>query len=161
MEFLREILGVPYDRIVAYSRENLVRVPGGDEPLPVRVLDPVLLMGGKIRNAVDIPQDAPDNARQDVKHVAMLALCAPHFLEDMRAHTTDPSAQQSICGTYVAILAAMKHGYSGRQFEAQHPGVIHWEALIPQIIQRMSVSEGVRASLRHVVGRGQSRGIGI
>jgi len=28
---------------------------------------------------VDIEQDQPEKPRQDVKHVAMLALCVPHF----------------------------------------------------------------------------------
>jgi hypothetical protein len=160
VEFLREILGVGHDRIVTYARENLVRVPGSEEPLPVRVLDPVILLGAKIRNAVDIKQDVPENPRQDVKHVAMLALCVPHFLDDVRIHVTNPSEQRNICGKYVGILAAIKHGYTGRQFVAQHPNMIHWEGLIPVSIQRMPFEE-IQTSLRHVVGRGHSRGIGI
>ena len=116
VEFLSEIKGVAHDTIVAYSRENLVRVPGSDEPLPVRVLDPVLLLAGKIRNAVDIEQDLPENPRQDVKHVAMLTLCMPHFLEDVRKQTIDQVQQHNICGRYVTILASLKNTYSGRQF---------------------------------------------
>jgi hypothetical protein len=83
VEFLREIKGVPHDTILAYARENLVRVPGSNEPLSVRVLDSVLLLAGKIRKAVDIEQDLPEKPRQDVKHVAMVALCVPHVPESV------------------------------------------------------------------------------
>jgi hypothetical protein len=161
VEFLREIKGVPHDTILAYARENLVRVPGSDEPVPVRVLDPVLLLAGKIRNAVDIEQDTPDRPRQDVKHVAMLALCVPHFLNDVLAQTTDQAQQRNVCGKYIGTLAGLKNAYSGRQFEGRYPGVIHWQELIPQTIQRISFNEQIRASLRQLTGRGQSRGLSI
>jgi hypothetical protein len=161
VEFLREILGVPPDTIEAYARENLVRVPGSDEPLLVRVLDPVFLLAGKLRNAVDIKQDLPDRPRQDTKHVTMLALCVPHFLEDVRAQATDRAARESICGRYVTILATLKNTYSGRQFEGRHPGVIRWQELVPQRVQRMYFDKEVRAALQHLVGQSQSRGIRI
>jgi len=159
VEFLREIKGVPHDTVLAYARENLVRVPGSDEPLPVRVLDPVLLLAGKIRNAVDIEQGQPEKPRQDVKHVAMLALCVPHFLEDMRTQTTGLAEQKHICGEYITMLAALKNSYSGRQFDAQHSGVLRWQELIPPAIRQMSFDWHVPASLRQLGGMSQSRGM--
>jgi hypothetical protein len=161
VEFLREILGVPPDTIEAYARENLVRVPGSDDPLLVRVLDPVLLLAGKLRNAVDIKQDLSDRPRQDVKHVSMLALCVPHFLEDTRLQVADQAQRREVCGRYITILAVLRNSYSGRQFEGQHPGVIHWRELIPRSIREMSFSTEVRVALRHVTGQGQSQGISI
>ena len=159
VEFLREIKGVSHDTILAYARDNLVRVPGSDEPVPVRVLDPVLLLAGKIRNAVDIEQDSPELPWQDVKHVAMLALCVPHFLEDIRTQTTERSTQRLICGKYVTILASLKNTYSGRQFEARNPGTIRWQKLIPLAVQQLSFEETIRASLGQLMGLSQSRGM--
>jgi hypothetical protein len=52
-EFLSEIKGVSHDTIAKYARDNMLRSSEGSEPVPVRVLDPVLLLAGKIRNAVD------------------------------------------------------------------------------------------------------------
>ncbi len=156
VEFLREIKGVPHDTILAYARENLVRMPGSDEPLPVRVLDPVLLLAGKIRNAVDIDQDLPEKPRQDVKHVAMLALCVTHFLEDMRVQVTVESERKQILGKYVSTLASLKSTYSGRQFQAKNSGVIHWSELIPETVRRMTFDPQVQTSLRQLSGQNQS-----
>jgi hypothetical protein len=161
VEFLREIKGVPHDTILAYARENLVRVPGSDEPVAVRVLDPVLLMAGKIRNAVDIDQDLPEQPRQDVKHVAMLALCVPHFLEDVRVQVPHATQRKETLGNYIQVLAALQHNYSGRQFEGSHPGVIHWQELIPNTIRQMSFDWRVQGLLRQLGGEGQSRGMSI
>jgi len=76
-----------------------VRVDGDGQHDPAqlgRVLDPVLLLHGKIRNAVDIEQDLPERPRQDVKHVAMLSLCVPHFLEDVRAQVSDEATRKEM-----------------------------------------------------------------
>jgi hypothetical protein len=54
VEFLSEIKGVSHQTIVENVREGIVRVPTTGETVAVRVLDPVLLLAGKIRNAVDI-----------------------------------------------------------------------------------------------------------
>ena len=161
VEFLREIKGVPHETVLAYARENLVRVAGGSEPVPVRVLDPVLLLAGKIRNAVDIEQHQPEKPRQDVKHVAMLALCVPHFLEDVRAQAGERARQREVCGKYVTMLASLKNTYSGRRFEAQHPGVIHWPELIPPTIRQMPFDWQIQTSLRQLGGEGQSRGMSV
>lgn len=121
VEFLSEIKGVSHESIVDNARVGVVQIPTTGEAVTVRVLDPVLLFAGKIRNAVDIEQERPEKPRQDVKHVAMLALCVPHFLEDVRAQTTGRAEQKNICGKYITMLAALKNTYSGRQFEAQYP----------------------------------------
>jgi hypothetical protein len=161
VEFLSEIKGVSHQSIVDNVREGVVRVPTTSETVAVRVLDPVLLLAGKIRNAVDIEQSRPERPRQDVKHVGMLALCVPHFLEDIRAKTSDRAERKNICGKYITMLAALKNTYSGRQFEAQHPGVIQWSELIPETIRRMTLDFHVQNSLRQLGGQNQSRGISI
>jgi hypothetical protein len=161
VEFLREIKGVPHETVLAYSRENLVRVAGGSEPLQVRVLDPMLLLAGKIRNAVDIEQNQPEKPRQDVKHVAMLALCVPHFLEDVRAQAGERTRQRQVCGKYVTMLAALKNTYSGRQFEAHYPGKIGWSGLIPETVKRMPFDWQVQSQLRQLGGEGQSQGLRV
>jgi hypothetical protein len=89
VEFLWEIKGVPRQSIEDFVRENVFQPEGGHGTVAVRVLDPVLLLHGKIRNAVDIEQAQPDKPRQDVKHVAMLGLCVPLFLEDVRVQLGD------------------------------------------------------------------------
>lgn len=161
VEFLREIKGVPHETVLAYARENLVRVAGGGEPLPVRVLDPVLLLAGKIRNAVDIEQDRPEKPRQDVKHVAMLALCVPHFLEDVRTQASGPIEQKNICGRYITMLAALKNTYSARQFEARNAGVIRWHELVPNTIRQLSFDWQIQGILRQLGGEGHSRGVRV
>src|SRR5207249_1586013 len=103
-------------------------------------------------NAVDIEQNQPEKPRQDVKHVAILDLCVPHFLEDARTQTTGRAEQKNICSKYITMLAALKNSYSGRQFEAQHPGVIRWAELVPEIIRRMTFDSQVRSSLRQLSG---------
>jgi hypothetical protein len=138
-----------------------VRVPETSETVAVRVLDPVLLLAGKIRNAVDIEQNQPDRPRQDVKHVTMLGLCVPHFLEDVRNQTADRVKQRSVLGKYIATLAALKNTYSGRQFEARHPGVLHWADIVPPRVRQMTFGRDVQNSLRQLTGVSQSRGIGI
>ena len=105
--------------------------------------------------------EQPDRPRQDVKHVTMLGLCVPHFLEDVRAQATDRVQQRSVLSKYIATLAALKNTYSGRQFEAQHPGAIHWQKIISQRVQQMPFDQDVQNSLRQLTGVGHSRGIGI
>jgi len=161
VDFLSQIKGVSHETIVENARDGSVRVPETNETVSVRVLDPVLLLAGKIRNAVDIEQNQADRPRQDVKHVAMLALCVPHFLEAMRTQTSDRVQQRSLFGKYITALAALKNTYSGRQFEAQHPGVIQWQELIPTRIRQMTFERDVQASLRQLTGISQSHGIGI
>jgi hypothetical protein len=158
-DFLSQIKGVSHDTIIENARDGSVRVPETNETVTVRVLDPVLLLAGKIRNAVDIEQNQPEKPRQDVKHITMLTLCVPHFLEDMRTQTTGRAEQKNICGKYITMLAALKNTYSGRQFEAQHPGVIQWQELIPISIRQMSFDWHVQASLRQLGGMSQSRGM--
>jgi hypothetical protein len=67
-DFLSQIKGVSRETILENAREGSVRVPETSETVTVRVLDPILLLAGKIRNAVDIEQNQPDKPRQDVKH---------------------------------------------------------------------------------------------
>ena len=161
VEFLSEIKGVSHQTIMENVHEGVVRVPGTSETVTVRVLDPVLLLAGKIRNVVDIEQNQPEKPRQDVKHVAMLALCMPHFLADVRAQATDRVQQRSVCGKYIKMLAALKDTYSGRQFEARYPGVIRWQELIPRRIQQMVFDREIKTSLRQLIGMSQSRGISV
>lgn len=161
VEFLSEIKGVSHQTIMDNVREGVVQIPTTGQTVAVRVLDPVLLLAGKIRNAMDIEQDRPEKPRQDVKHVAMLALCVPHFLEDVRAQTSGPVEQKNICGKYIAMLAALKNTYSGRQFEAQHPGVIRWPEMVPDTIRQMSADWQFQDSLRQLGCAGNSRGIRI
>ena len=148
-EFLSQIKGVSQETIVDNARDGFVRVPEIGETVAVRVLDPVLLLAGKIRNAVDIEQNQPEKPRQDVKHVTMLALCVPHFLDDIRAQT-DIAQQRTICGKYITMLAALRNTYSGRQFDARYPGVIRWSELIPETIRRMTFDSHVQTSLRQL-----------
>ncbi|MCL4787694.1 MAG: hypothetical protein KJ070_13015 [Verrucomicrobia bacterium] len=161
VEFLSEIKGVSHQTIMDNVREGVVEIPTTGQAVTVRVLDPVLLMAGKIRNAVDIEQNQPDKPRQDLKHVATLALCVPHFLEDVRTQTTGRAEQKNICGKYITMLAALKNTYSGRQFEAQHPGVIHWPELIPNSIRQMPMDWQIQNSLRQLGGEGHSQGIRV
>ncbi len=161
VEFLSQIKGVSHETIAENAREGVVRVPEINETVAVRVLDPVLLLAGKIRNAVDIEQNQPDKPRQDVKHVAMVALCVPHFLDDVRAQTTGRDEQGNICGKYITMLAALKNTYSARLFEAQHPGVIHWQKLIPETIRRMAFDRRIHNSLRQLGGEDQTHGMSI
>jgi len=149
VEFLTEIKGVPADTIRVFTRANLIRPEGTERPMPIRVLDPVMLLAGKVRNAVDIGQDAPERPRQDVKHVAMLGLCVPHFLVDLLAES--PAATQAeMLQKYAAVLAALKRSYSGRTFEARHPGTIHWADLVPAVIKQVALDETTRAALREL-----------
>jgi hypothetical protein len=161
VEFLSEIKGVSHETIVEYARENRLHSPDGAESLPVRVLDPVILLAGKVRNAVDIEQDLPEKPRQDVKHIAMLALCVPHFLEEVRLQVPHVLQRKETLGNYIRTLAALQHTYSARQFETRHPGVIHWQELIPKTIRQMTFDRQVKSLLRQISGEGQSRGISI
>ena len=160
VEFLSQIKGVSYETIAANAREGLVRVPALNEDVSIRVLDPVLVLAGKIRNAVDIEQDQPDKPRQDVKHVEMLALCVPHFLDDVRVQTTDREQQRRACGKYIATLAALQRTYSGRQFEGRYPGVIRWHELIPPRIKQMLFEQDTQVLLRQLTANDPSRGTG-
>ena len=160
-DFLSQIKGVSHETIIDNARAGSVRVTETNETVAIRVLDPVLLLAGKIRNAVEIEQNPPEKPRQDVKHVAMLALCVPHFLEDVRTQATGRAEQKNICGKYITMLAALKNTYSGRQFEGQYPGVIRWHELIPNSIRQMSLDWQIRSSLRQLGGEGQSQGMRI
>jgi hypothetical protein len=62
---------------------------------------------------------------------------------------------------YIRALTALKHNYSGRQFEAQHPGVLHWAEMIPPRVRQMTFERDVQNFLRQLTGTSQSRGIGI
>jgi hypothetical protein len=161
VEFLWEIKGVPHQSIEEFARENTFQPEGALNVVRVRVLDPVLLLHGKIRNAVDIEQELPERPRQDVKHVAMLALCVPQFLEDVRVQVSDAAKQKEALANYISALIALKNNYSGRQFEARHRGIIPWQELVPQSIQQIDFEGRVKASLRQLTGIGQSRGVGI
>jgi hypothetical protein len=161
VEFLSQIKGVSHQTIVENARDGSVRLPGTDETVTVRVLDPVLLLAGKIRNAVDIEQDRPDRPRQDVKHVAMLALCVPHFLDDMRAQTVERTQQRKVCGQYIMMLASLKNSYSGRLFEARHPDITRWPELIPQSVRKLPFDSQIQISLHQLSGQRQSRGMRI
>ena len=132
VEFLSEIKGVSHETIVEYARDNTLHSPDVAESLPIRVLDPVMLLAGKVRNAVDIEQASPEKPRQDVKHVAILALCVPHFLEEVRVQVPNEQQRKETLGNYIRMLAALQHSYSGRQFQARYPGAIHWQELIPK-----------------------------
>src|SRR5256884_1633491 len=96
VEFLLEIKSVPEQILRDFVRQNTFQPEGSERLMLVRVLDPVLLLHGKIRNAVDIEQDLPERPRQDVKHVAMLSLCVPHFLEDVRAQVSDEATRKEM-----------------------------------------------------------------
>jgi hypothetical protein len=148
VEFLSQIKGVSHETIVENAREGVVRIPEINEVVSIRILDPVLLFAGKIRNAVDIEQNDPDKPRQDVKHVTMLALCVPHYLEDVRVQATDLAQQKSVCAKHISTLVALKNTYSGRQFEAQHPALISWRELVPRSMREMPLDPGVQNSLR-------------
>ena len=156
VEFLLEIKGVPEQTIRDFVRENTFQPEGRDRLVLVRILDPVLLHG-KIRNAVDIEQDLPERPRQDVKHVAMLSLCVPHFLEDVRAQVSDDAKRKETLANYIRALTALKNNYSGRLFEARHPGMIHWEELVPETIRLLPFERETQTSLRQLDGRGHSR----
>ena len=67
----------------------------------------------------------------------------------------DHSRNRTELDDFLAVLT------SGRQFEAQHPGVIHWQEMIPRRIQQMAFDRDIRTSLRQLIGMSQSRGIGI
>ena len=161
VEFLWEIKGVPHQTICEFVRENTFQPEGREQLVRVRVLDPVLLLHGKIRNAVDIEQTQREKPRQDVKHAAMLGLCVPHFLEDVRGQVSDEAKWKETLENYIRALTALKHSYSGRRFEAQHPGVIHWTEVIPPRVRQMTFDRDVQNSLRQLTGVSQSRGIGI
>ena len=161
VEFLWEIKGVPHETILDFVRENTFQPEGVHRVVTVRVLDPVLLLHGKIRNAVDLDQAQPEKPRQDVKHVAMLGLCVPHFLEDVRVQVSDAAKQKETLGNYIMALNALKNNYSGRQFEAQNPGVIRWHEVIPNAIRQMSFDWKIQSSLRQLGGEGNSRGVRI
>jgi len=161
VEFLSEIKGVPPDVIRDFARENTIRSEGNDRLVSVRVLDPAMLLYGKVRNAVDIGQDAPEKPRQDVKHVAMLGLCVPHFLEELRAQAVDGPTRREVCSNYVAMFASLKNTYSGRRFEAEHPGTLRWAELIPETIRQMPLDDDTRRSLRQLEAVSRSRGMRI
>ncbi len=103
----------------------------------------------------------PDRPRQDVKHVAMLALCVPHFLEDVCIRVADKGRRKDTLRNYIQALTALKHNYSGRLFEARHPGMIHWPELISQTIRQMPFDWQIQSSLRQLDSGGQSRGMRI
>ena len=161
VEFLSEIKGVSSQTIAENIHDGVVRIPTTGQDVSVQVLDPVLLLAGKIRNAVDIQQDQPEKPRQDAKHATMLALCVPHFLEDVRKQTLTFSDHRETCSRYITMLAALKNTYSGRQFEAQYPGIIRWPELIPNTIRQMRLGSHVENSLRQLGSEGHSRGVRI
>ena len=161
VEFLREIKGVSAETIGEYARETSVRHPGTTEPIAARVLDPVLLLFGKLRNAVDIEQDLADRPRQDVKHVQMLSLCVPHFLNELLKQSVSESARWDDCRKYITMLAALRRTYSARQFETRHPGVIAWNELVPQSIRQVPWDPEARRSLRQLDETTSSRGMRI
>jgi len=92
----------------------------------------------------------PEGPRQDVKHVAILALCLPHFLEDVQAQIAAPAEQKRDLTEYVGTLAALKNTYSGRRFEAEHPGVVGCAELIPLSCRRLPFAKDMRQSLREL-----------
>ncbi len=96
-----------------------------------------------------------------MKHVTMLALCVPHFLEDVRAQASGQIEERNICGKYITMLASLKNTYSGRQFEARNPGIIQWHDLIPDTVRQMSFHRPIQDSLRQLGGEGQSQGIRV
>lgn len=161
VEFLWEIKGVSHENIREFVRENVIEPEGCGRQVRIRVLDPLFLLHGKVRNAVDLEQNQPDRPRQDVKHAAMLSLCVPHFLEDLRVQVADEMKRREILGNYIRALNALKHNYSGRLFEARHPGVIHWSELIPQSVRRLPFDQQIQSSLRQLGGESQSRGMRI
>ncbi len=82
----------------------------------------------------------------------------------MRTQTTERAEQKNICSKYITMLAALKalkNSYSGRQFEAQHQGVIRWTELVPETVGRMTFDTQVQSSLRQLSDPSQSRGISI
>jgi hypothetical protein len=152
-DFLLEIKGVSHEDVLAYAQNGYLHVAETGETLRLRVLDPVLLLAGKIRNAVDIEQERPDNPRQDLKHIKILSLCVPHFLEDVRTQVFNPVAQKQICQRYARMLNALRNSYSGRQFQARHPGVFGWENLIPETIRQMLADQS--STLEHQESSGR------
>lgn len=50
VEFLWEIKGVSHDSIREFVRENVIEPEGGGQQVRVRILDPMFLLHGKIRN---------------------------------------------------------------------------------------------------------------
>ena len=59
------------------------------------------------------------------------------------------------------MLGSLKNTYSGRQFEAHHPGAIVWKELVPQCIRQMPQEENMRRLLRQLDANGHSRGMRV
>lgn len=112
-------------------------------PLPVRVLSPEELLLNKVALATDVPQEGvPGDGiapRQDVRHVAMLALILPRYLEDVLAAITPATdaARRDATQPIVALLAGLKRSGSGRRFEAAHPGTLPWGGLLPAVVRAL------------------------
>lgn len=141
-----------HDNIREFVRENVIEPEGSGKQVRIRLLDPVFLLHGKVRNAMDIEQNQPDRPRQDVKHAAMPALCVPRFLEDMRNQIADEMKRNETFGNYIQALNALKYNYSGRLFEARHPGIIRWTELIPPTARQLPFDRQIQSSLRHLDG---------
>lgn len=112
----------------------------GETTLAVRPLSPVILLEKKLALAVDIPQDgslAGIPARQDVRHVQMLALVLPRFLDDLAVQLPDEASRQAAMQPVVAILASLRRRPTGQRFETAYPGALPWNELLPESVQAL------------------------
>jgi hypothetical protein len=79
----------------------------------------------------------------------------------MRLQLPDGAKQRETLENYITALTAVKNSYSGRQFEAQNPGIIRWPDLVPNSIRQMPFGSQIQNALRQLGGEAHSRGIRV
>ncbi len=128
-------------------------LPGGSTALSLRLLSPEVLLAGKITLAVDVLQDSliPEiAARQDVRHVQMLGLVLPHYLNDVLTRFDNDKARCAAAQPTIAILASLRRGNTNRRFEAAYPGVLSWHALLPASIRALPLDDPHRRCIEEL-----------
>ena len=65
------------------TRETIVKL----DDKPYRTLSPVTLLKAKLANIIEIPQHAPEQTRNDLKHVKILIPCIAGYLGEAHGRT--------------------------------------------------------------------------
>ena len=128
----------------------------GSPAVPVKVVSPELLLVMKVALAVTVPQDGSVSdiaARQDVRHVRILALVVPHYFADLLARFSDDSARVSAVQPSLAVLASVRRSANGRRFEEVYPGVLHWGELLPPEMRTLPFDPVYQRSLEQLDAR--------
>ncbi len=105
VEVLRYVHGANNEELVEYQATLAVR------GIPVRVPGPVVLLQAKIANAADLPQEG----RQDLRHVAILARLMPAYLAELEQETVaGRMSERQLVNVYERLLGVATPAAAGR-----------------------------------------------